>query len=189
MHFSSSSFFTFPVPKVGFQLGAVAVKASGLTLSSLVPHTLLPHLPLGASVPASVLNMTLMQSERLLALLWHPYSALSASGLQSTAIAFHLLSFGPWASNFKPLIPPLPPRPAAAAGMLDCWCCLASRAKRDTVHNCVVRGHHDGNISVPKHHDGDPIAQFHTVSVMAAGEIQLVLVFTNLSSCLLRKAC
>lgn len=94
--FPSSSLIMFPVPRTALQLCAVAALASGLTLSSLAPHTLLPPLPLGALAPAllaSTLNLTLMQSERPLALLRHPYSAPSASGLQSTAIAFHLLSF------------------------------------------------------------------------------------------------
>lgn len=94
--FSSSSFIMPPVPKTAFQLCAVAALASGLTLSSLAPRTLLPPLPLGALAPAllaSALNLTLMQSERPLALLRHPYPAPSVSGLQSTASAFHLLSF------------------------------------------------------------------------------------------------
>lgn len=65
------------------------------------------------------------------------------------------------------------------------------------MHNYVVRGHHDGNISVPRHHMGAPslhillcaalIKWRLTLSTMAAGEIQWVLVFTNLSSCLLKK--
>ena len=70
--FPSSSLIMFPVPRTAPQLCAVAALASGLTLSSLAPHTLLPPLPLGALAPAllaSTLNLTLMQSERPLALL------------------------------------------------------------------------------------------------------------------------
>lgn len=109
---------------MAFQLCAVAALASGLTLSSLAPRTLLPPLPLGALAPAllaSALNLTLMQSERPLALLRHPYSGPSASGLQSTAFAFHLLSFRPRApSSPRPSAPTLSSTAAAAAaGMLD----------------------------------------------------------------------
>lgn len=147
---------------MAFQLCAVAALASGLTPSSLAPRTLLPPLPLSALAPAlhaSALNLTLMQSEKPLALLQHPYSAPSASGLQSTAFAFHLLSFRLRASSpHPPLVPPLPP--SAPPLLLGCWtvsyswCGLASRVKWDTVHNYVVRGHHDGNISVSRHHIG-----------------------------------
>lgn len=193
---------------MAFQLCAVAALASGLTLSSLVPHTLFPPLPLGALAPAllaSALNLTLMQRERPLALLWHPYSVPSASGLQSTAFAFHLLSFRLRASPtpHPPLVPPLPlsaPLLLLGRWTQSCsWCGLASRAKWDAMHNYVVRGHHDGNISVPRHHVGILslciflcavlIKWRLPLSMMAAGEIQLVLVFTGLSSCLLKKAC
>ena len=122
--FPSSSLIMFPVPRTALQLCAVAALASGLTLSSLAPHTLLPPLPLGALAPAllaSTLNLTLMQSERPLAVLRHPYSASSASGLQSTAIAFHLLSFRLQVS--PPLLPPRAFTPSlsstAVAGMLQ----------------------------------------------------------------------
>lgn len=107
--FLSSSLIMFPVLKTAFELCAVAAVASGLTRSSLAPRTLSPPLPLSASTPAllaSVLNLMLMQSERPLALLRHPYSAPSASGLQSTAVAFHLLSFR--------LRAPLPSPPVAS---------------------------------------------------------------------------
>lgn len=80
----SSSFIMLPVLKTAFQLCVVAALASGLTRSSCAPHTLSAPLPLGAltlAFLASVLNLTLMQSERPLALLRHPYSAPSASGL------------------------------------------------------------------------------------------------------------
>lgn len=66
------------------------------------------------------------------------------------------------------------------------------------MHNYVVRGHHDGNISVPRHHAGIlsrhssillcvALIKWFTLAVMATGENHLVLVFTNLSSCLLKK--
>lgn len=80
----------------------MAALASRLTLSSLASCTLLPRLPLGAftlAPLASALNLTLMQSERPLALLRHPYSGPSASGIQSTAFAFHLLSIRPRAPS------------------------------------------------------------------------------------------
>lgn len=62
------------------------------------------------------------------------------------------------------------------------------------MHNYVVRGHHDGNISVRRLHNGSlslcillcavVIKWMLTQSVMPSREIQLVLVFTNLSTCL-----
>lgn len=123
-------FIMFPVPKMASHLCAAVALASGLTLSSLAPHTLLPPLPLGALAPAllaSALNLTLMQSERPLALLRHPHSAPSVFGLQSTAFAFHLLGFRLRASPPPPHPPNAPPaRPSApsfsydvAAGVLD----------------------------------------------------------------------
>lgn len=114
--FLSSSFIMFPVLKPASQLCAVAALASGLTRSSLAPCTFSPLLPLGSLTPvllASVLNLTLMQSERPLALLLHPHSAPSASGLQTTAVTFHLLGFRLRAYP--------PPRPPAALLLLGCW--------------------------------------------------------------------
>lgn len=100
--------------------------------------------------------------------------------------------------HYSPLMPSLPPSaPLLLLGCCSCsWCGLASRAKGDTMHNYVVRGHHDGNISVLGHHIGilslcillcaALIKWRHMLSTVAAGEIQLVLVFTNLSSLLER---
>ncbi len=112
--FSSSFFVVFSVPKLSFQLCSVVALASGLTLSSLARSTLLPLLPLGALAPAllaSALNLTVMQTERPLALLRHPYSSPSASSLQSTAVAFRLLSFRLRTSPHAPTlhVPSLPP--------------------------------------------------------------------------------
>lgn len=159
--FLSSSFIMFPVLKPAFQLCAVAALASGFTRSSLAPCTLLPLLPLGALTPvllASVLNLTLMQSERPLALLRHPHSGPPASGLQSTAVTFHLLSFRLRAS------PPLPPAaPLLLLGCWlrsSCWCGLASRVKWDAVHNYVVWDHHDRKISVLRHRLGITLPPF-----------------------------
>lgn len=105
---------------MAFQLCAVA---SGLTHSSLVPCIILPQLPLGALAPvllASARNLTLMQSERPLALLRHPYSGPSAPGLQSTAFALHVLSFRLQASSPPPsLCPSTPSLSSTAARMLD----------------------------------------------------------------------
>lgn len=104
-----------------------------------------------------------MQSERRLALPRHPYSGPSASGPQSTAFAFHLLSVKPRASSTHPstILPiypssPLPPSPGCWT--ISCsWCGLVSRAEGDTMHNYVVRGHHAGNVSVRGRRVGIPV--------------------------------
>lgn len=67
-----------PVSKLALQRCAVAALASGLTLSCLARHTLATPLPLGGSTPAFTATapaLMLMQSERPLALIWHPRSA------------------------------------------------------------------------------------------------------------------
>lgn len=150
---------------------------------------------------ASALNLTLMQSERPLPLLWHPFSAPLC--LDSNLLPLHCICLAPGSelqTAFTPLLPlhpsafPPPPPLLCYWTLSCCWCGLASRAKWDTMHNYVVRGHHDGNISVCRLHNGSlslcillcavVIKWMLTQSVMPSREIQLVLVFTNLSSCL-----
>lgn len=123
----------------------------------------LPPLPLGASAPAplaSAHNLTLMQSERPWALLRHLCSAPSAPGLQLPLRSLCLAPGSEFTHPNTPILPAPPPSALLLLLLLGCctlsrsWCGLASRAKWDPVHNYVVRGHHDGSVSVSRHHVG-----------------------------------
>ena len=74
--------------------------------------------------------------------------------------------------HLPPTLHPSAPLPPSAPVLLGCWswCGLATRAKWDTMHNYVVKGHHDGNISVPRHHDG--ILSLPTASLLSAASIR-----------------
>lgn len=71
----------------GFKINILYSSLSPLSFATLAPWSL------RSALFASAFSLTLMQSERPLALLRHPYPAPCVSPLQYTAFAYHLLSF------------------------------------------------------------------------------------------------
>lgn len=143
------------VSEMAFQFcGALmAVLASGLTLSIVAPHTLLPPLPLGAWV-LLLLPVPLIWRwcEVIDHWLFSDIPIQPPLRLVSNLVPLHSICLAS-GSELHHLPPPLPSAPSAPLLLLgwwtmSSWCGLASRAKWDTMHNYVVRGHHDGSISV-----------------------------------------
>lgn len=121
-HFSSPSKNGLPV-----MCGTMAALASGLTLSSLAPHTLLPPLPHGdlfAARLASALNLMLMQSERPLGLLQHPYSA--SLRLVSNLLPLHSICLASGSKLHFPSLPSPAPLLSPSAPLLLLGCRILS---------------------------------------------------------------